>query len=63
MSVIQARHAATEALYDAIREEVGRVDQYADRAGVLETLAHAYSMVAEPAHPEPGKEAVKAVLG
>jgi hypothetical protein len=63
MRGIQARHDAAEALYNAILQEVGRVDQYTDQASVLETLAHAYSMVAEAGHPEPGKEAVKAVLG
>jgi hypothetical protein len=63
MRGIQARHDAAEGLYNAILQEVGRVDQYPDQASVLETLAHAYSMVAEVGHPEPGKEAVKAVLG
>lgn len=63
MRAIKARHEAAEALYYAIRNEVGRVDQYPDQATVLETLAHAYSMVGESGDPEPVKEAVKAALG
>jgi hypothetical protein len=64
MRGIKARHNAAEALYNAICQEVGRLDQYTDQATALETLAHAYAMVGEAGDPEPVKEAVKAaVLG
>lgn len=51
MGAKEEKHAAAEALYKAIRAEVEKVGELTNRdrepAFVLETLAHAYSMVAE----------------
>ncbi len=54
MSAEQEKHATAEALYKAIRKEVEGLDKYTGgHPGLLETLAHAYSMVGSSEAPDP----------
>lgn len=54
MSAREEKHATAEALYKAIRTEVEKIDQYGGgHATILETLARAYSLVAETNAPDP----------
>jgi len=56
MSAKEEKHLTAEALYKAIRAEAEAVSQYSNTGGkvsALETLARAYSLVAETPAPDP----------